>query len=725
MLRFPLSFVSRRRDRPAGTPIDGHDAGPGPGVSELPRTPLSIRRKLGLVFLSVGAVVLLIIGLTYRTFAELASDNAREELSRAQEASVFRAQLLTMRFLRGEDLAQDVSEERGAYESRRKLLLAQDEVLGQSLDEGLSEAWERYRAASASVIAAQGDLEVSADAALVQFAPWLSALATLEAAMDPSDADYEDHLGLLADCRRATSTLNSSFFKLVSAPPGDPERQARLSLSVAVEAIGDLIEELHDAGTLERPPAATLEGLPEAESTWESLRERLDEVAQDKSELRDLVGPSGQLNLADSFTELMESQHEASLRYDELSAYRQRLMIRILATSALIVVALVAVAMMVVRRSVVDPIRSLTEGTARLASGDLDARIETEANDEIGLLARSFNGMAESLAQSRRQLQDWADTLEEQVRQRTEELHLANERLIQESKERERIEGELRLAQKLEAVGQLAAGIAHEINTPIQFVGDNTRFLEEVVADTTPILAQAAELAKGVRDGSTTPADGEALLALMEKADVDYITAESATAIKQMLGGLERVSKIVRAMKEFSHPGVEDRAFVDLGQAIESTVTVATSEWKYVAEVQLDFDPELPPVPCQAGEINQVVLNMIVNAAHAIADVVADREGERGTIRIATERDGNHAVIRISDTGAGIPEEIRDKVFDQFFTTKDVGRGTGQGLSIAHAVIVGKHGGTIQLESEVGKGTTFTLRIPISKDAGSEVLEAA
>jgi signal transduction histidine kinase len=170
-------------------------------------------------------------------------------------------------------------------------------------------------------------------------------------------------------------------------------------------------------------------------------------------------------------------------------------------------------------------------------------------------------------------------------------------------------------------------------------------------------------------------------------------------------------------MKEFSHPGAKERTAVDLARAIDTTVTVATSEWKYVADMVTDFDPKLPPVPCLPGELNQVILNLIVNAAHAIGDVVKKKEGAKGVIKISTRADGPWAEIKIADTGAGIPESIRHRIFDPFFTTKEVGRGTGQGLAIAWSTVVDKHHGRLTFESTVGQGTTFTLRLPLGVGA--------
>lgn len=275
------------------------------------------------------------------------------------------------------------------------------------------------------------------------------------------------------------------------------------------------------------------------------------------------------------------------------------------------------------------------------------------------------------------------------------------------------LESQLVQAQKLESIGQLAAGIAHEINTPTQYVGDNTRFLKEGFEDLERLVEKYQELARSCKDGTGVDEILKALEATTEEIDLDYLRREIPAAIDQSLEGVERVAKIVRAMREFSHPSGEEKEPTNINKTIENTVTVARNEWKYVADLEMDFDETLPPVPCHQGELNQVILNMIVNAAHAIADVVRDNTGEKGAITISTRKSGKWAEILIRDTGVGIPEEIRSKIFDPFFTTKEVGRGTGQGLNIVHSVIVDKHGGTIDVESEVGKGSSFTIRLPL------------
>ena len=270
-------------------------------------------------------------------------------------------------------------------------------------------------------------------------------------------------------------------------------------------------------------------------------------------------------------------------------------------------------------------------------------------------------------------------------------------------------------AQKLESIGQLAAGIAHEINTPTQYVGDNTRFLQDSVADLIEIIDLYDGLLDPAQEHRPCAERSAEAKAALERLDMEFLREEIPKAISQSLEGVERVATIVRSMKEFSHPGAVERQLADLNRAIESTITVARNEWKYVAEMVTDLDASLPLVPCLLGDVNQVVLNMIVNAAHAIKGVVGDT-GEKGTITVTTRCAGSWVEVRISDTGSGIPPEIRPRIFDPFFTTKEVGKGTGQGLAIAHTVIVQKHGGEIKVESEVGQGTTFIIRLPLDTE---------
>jgi two-component system, NtrC family, sensor kinase len=283
--------------------------------------------------------------------------------------------------------------------------------------------------------------------------------------------------------------------------------------------------------------------------------------------------------------------------------------------------------------------------------------------------------------------------------------------------ERKLMESQLRQAQKLEAIGQLAAGIAHEINTPTQFASDNLTFLQDAWKSLSELLHVYRSV---IADSVGKCFSEEAWSAIHEaeqREDLDFIAAETPRAIEQALDGMQRVAKIVRAMREFSHPDSAEKAPVDINKAIETTITVARNEWKYVAEMMTHFDHRAL-VPCHIGELNQVILNLIVNAAHAIKSKI--REGEKGRIMITTSTKGSFAEIAIRDTGTGIPEAIRSRVFDPFFTTKEVGKGTGQGLALAHNIVVKKHAGRIWFESETGQGTTFFIHLPLEASAGEE-----
>jgi PAS domain S-box-containing protein len=281
-----------------------------------------------------------------------------------------------------------------------------------------------------------------------------------------------------------------------------------------------------------------------------------------------------------------------------------------------------------------------------------------------------------------------------------------NERKRMEA-DHSRMELELRMAQKLEAVGQLAAGIAHEINTPIQFVGDSLHFLRESFEDLERLLGVYREV---VAEAPVTRALLERIADAEEEADIAYLHDRVPAAYARTLEGVERVASIVGAMKAFAHPQTE-QAPSDLNQALKTTLTVARNEYRYVADVDTDFG-DLPLVVCNLSDVNQVFLNLIVNAAHAIEDSPRPA-GELGRIAITTERDGDAALVRIGDSGVGIPDEITTRIFDPFFTTKTVGRGSGQGLAISRAVVE-KHGGTLDFETVLGTGTTFTIRLPIA-----------
>lgn len=288
----------------------------------------------------------------------------------------------------------------------------------------------------------------------------------------------------------------------------------------------------------------------------------------------------------------------------------------------------------------------------------------------------------------------------------SDELTERNRQLKQQVRTLEQMEVDLRHALKLEAVGQLASGIAHEINTPIQYIGDSVDYLHEAFGEVVVLLAWYRERMHAALGGAPLPAPEE-VAEIESRTDVAYALEQIPQAVERTLEGVRRVAALVRAMKDFAHPDGREKLAADLNAALRSTLVVATNEIKHVADVELGLE-DIPLIPCHVGEINQVFLNLLVNAAHAIAD--ANRG--RGRITVCSRPFGEGVELSIADTGDGIPAAIRDRIFEPFFTTKAVGRGTGQGLAIARSIVVDKHGGTIHFESIEGKGTTFVIRLP-------------
>lgn len=279
---------------------------------------------------------------------------------------------------------------------------------------------------------------------------------------------------------------------------------------------------------------------------------------------------------------------------------------------------------------------------------------------------------------------------------------------------RKRLQEELHQARKLQSVGQLAAGIAHEINTPLQYISDNVQFVRESLRELPTVISTCQSLLESCQAGVPSPERIAEVQAVFAETDIEFLLRETPEAVEQSLEGIGRVTEIVRAMRDFSGPRREGRTFVDINQSVEGVITICRNEWKYVAEVESDLDADLPPIRCLSGELNQVILELIANAAHAIGAVVGDDPATKGTIRVSTRRDGDWAEIRVSDTGTGIPEEIRPRIFDPFFTTREIGQGTGQGLTIVHSIVVGEQAGSIEFDTEMGKGTTFTIRLPLN-----------
>lgn len=285
------------------------------------------------------------------------------------------------------------------------------------------------------------------------------------------------------------------------------------------------------------------------------------------------------------------------------------------------------------------------------------------------------------------------------------------------AEDRRELELQLQLNSKLESIGRLAAGIAHEINTPTQYLTTNLRFLDESCA----VLSSVFNAHRAFKDAiaasplASDPAIATALATITQAdsdADLPYLLGEIPVTLKQSLEGLDRVARIVRSLKDFSHPGSSNKVPVDLNKIAENAITVSRHEWKYVADVFTDFAPDLRPVPCIADQVGQVILNLVINAAHSIGDTLKPRNRERGLITVRTRTTSTHAIIDVQDDGTGIPDDIRERIFEPFFTTKPVGKGTGQGLALVRTIVETNHRGFISLETKVGSGSIFILRFP-------------
>ena len=268
--------------------------------------------------------------------------------------------------------------------------------------------------------------------------------------------------------------------------------------------------------------------------------------------------------------------------------------------------------------------------------------------------------------------------------------------------------------QKMESVGQLAAGIAHELNTPIQYISDNLNFLKRAFET---IHAKLAEKSDSLNNKQI---DAEELSQyIKDMFETEYELKESKGAFDDAIYGTSHISKIVSAMKDFAHPDSNSPEMSDVNQIVCNAVTITKNEWKYFAEVKTSFQSESLNISCMPGNLLQVIINMIVNSAHAIQDRMKITP-EPGLIQISTSQKDGYAIIELKDNGNGIPENIKQNIYDPFFTTKEVGKGTGQGLAITHDIIVNKHQGFIEMESEIGKGTTFRLKLPLECQRSTE-----
>ncbi|MGK9475633.1 ATP-binding protein [Melioribacter sp. OK-6-Me] len=276
------------------------------------------------------------------------------------------------------------------------------------------------------------------------------------------------------------------------------------------------------------------------------------------------------------------------------------------------------------------------------------------------------------------------------------------------------VENQLAVSQKMESIGQLAAGIAHEINTPLQYISDNINFLEHAffnIMEYLSFINEAFDKLVPLEEIIKTAREKE------KEYDFEFLKEEIPNALDQSHTGIRRVNRIVLSMKEFAHPGTNEMSHYDLNHSIEVVTNITRNKWKYIADLELELDPKLPNVYCNLDQINQVVLNMILNSADAIEEKIKAGLYKKGTIRIKTAKKENNVEIIIWDNGIGIKEEYLHRVFDPFFTTKEVGKGTGQGLSICHNIIVNKHKGSILINSRYKEGTKFIIKLPSSEGA--------
>ena len=270
--------------------------------------------------------------------------------------------------------------------------------------------------------------------------------------------------------------------------------------------------------------------------------------------------------------------------------------------------------------------------------------------------------------------------------------------------------------QKIESIGQLAGSIAQEINSPIQYIGDNVRFLQGAFEDLSGLMEKYQKLLSTVKNGTVSKEIIEEVEETLEGADWDYLSNELPNALDQTMDGVNKVTNTVQAIKDFSQPASEDKVAVDFNRVVESTILMARNDWKHVAELSTDLEAGMPNVRCHRAQVNQVIMHLVRNAAEAIAEKVGDDPKEKGMIRISTRSDRRWAEFCISDTGCGITEEVRPKIFDPFFTTKDGKNSVGEGLALCKSVVEDNHGGTIRFESVPSTGTIFIIRLPFESE---------
>ncbi len=286
--------------------------------------------------------------------------------------------------------------------------------------------------------------------------------------------------------------------------------------------------------------------------------------------------------------------------------------------------------------------------------------------------------------------------------------------------EQNRLQRELDRTQMIQNLGRLTAGIAHEINTPIQYIGDNIRFFSDSFGQVSELLEHYSRLSEAAVSGKITDELLGEINSAQERNDIEFLSEEVPRAIEQTLDGINHVAKLVSAMRDFSHVDERRKLPSDLNKAIENSIIISHNELKYVADVEKELDVSIPPVWCCVDDINQVLLNLLINSAHSIEEKLSSSEDKRGLVTVKSCSEGTDVLISVTDTGAGIEQKLQERIFDPFFTTKAAGKGTGQGLGFVRSAIVEKHGGKLELQSEEGVGTTFTIRLPIEQESGDD-----
>lgn len=321
--------------------------------------------------------------------------------------------------------------------------------------------------------------------------------------------------------------------------------------------------------------------------------------------------------------------------------------------------------------------------------------VNWQSRDELGRIANCYNAMTEAEEEQRQALSLTLEQLQDEIeeRKRTEQtLRETQEQLIQ--------------ASKLEAMGTLASGIAHEINTPLQYLQTNLDFVKDGISTYQGALASLKSLETISKDR---------LEELIDEHDLDFMNEELSQSIDDSLEGSASIERIVKAVKQFSRPDQSQKEPCNLQEIIEGAAEVCRNQWKYSANLVMNVPADCPAIPGFPSELGQVFLNLIVNAAHAIGE--QKEASDRGTISIQTEVTAKDLQITVADTGKGMTEEVKARIFDMFYTTKAPGKGTGQGLAISQAIIMKKHQGTITVDSTPGKGTTFRITLPRADQA--------